>query len=223
LRERNAHFKSNRVERAASFWGKEPVPAEFSQFHNCKDPRQRPTAQINAQLFVASAGATTVVNSLLRDPSATGERPCGNPRGRCEQVVGAPGRDVHRAALVVTPDTLSSPTTLRSANVICSTEGCNEGAYTRADHQSSVRCAHARNQPNHRSRRPCHTVTSVRALGPTRTKEGKIEQPIPLPVSGHRPSGLVDRNGCNGCGILLFGQDAPRCRVPSRVQPDRAQ
>jgi transposase len=37
--ERNAHFKVNPRRVGRKIWGKERVPAEFSESHNCKDPR----------------------------------------------------------------------------------------------------------------------------------------------------------------------------------------
>jgi transposase len=37
--ERNACFKSNPRRAGGKLWGREPVPAEFSQSNNCKDPR----------------------------------------------------------------------------------------------------------------------------------------------------------------------------------------
>jgi transposase len=39
FRERNACFKSNPRRAGGKLWGREPVPAEFSQSNNCKDPR----------------------------------------------------------------------------------------------------------------------------------------------------------------------------------------
>jgi transposase len=39
--ERNVCFKSNPRRAGGKLWGKEPVPAEFSQSNNCKDPRLR--------------------------------------------------------------------------------------------------------------------------------------------------------------------------------------
>jgi transposase len=41
FRERNAYFKDNPRRAGGKLWGKELVPAEFSQSNNCKDPRFR--------------------------------------------------------------------------------------------------------------------------------------------------------------------------------------
>jgi hypothetical protein len=37
--ERNAHFKDHPKRAGGKVWGKEPGPAKFSEFNNCKDPR----------------------------------------------------------------------------------------------------------------------------------------------------------------------------------------
>ena len=39
--ERNAHFRDHPRRAGAKVWGKEPGPAKFSEFNNCKDPRFR--------------------------------------------------------------------------------------------------------------------------------------------------------------------------------------
>ena|ERR1700737_794892 len=39
--ERNAHFRDHPRRAGATVWGKEPGPARFSEFNNCKDPRFR--------------------------------------------------------------------------------------------------------------------------------------------------------------------------------------
>jgi hypothetical protein len=41
INERNAHFRDHPRRAGAKIWGKEPEPAEFSEFNNCKDPRFR--------------------------------------------------------------------------------------------------------------------------------------------------------------------------------------
>jgi hypothetical protein len=37
--ERNAHFRDHPKRAGGKVWGKEPGPAKFSEFNNCKDPR----------------------------------------------------------------------------------------------------------------------------------------------------------------------------------------
>ncbi len=39
--ERNAHFRDHPRRAGGKVWGKEPEPARFSEFNNCKDPRFR--------------------------------------------------------------------------------------------------------------------------------------------------------------------------------------
>jgi transposase len=39
--ERNAQFRDHPRRAGGKLWGKEPEPAKFSEFHNCKDPRFR--------------------------------------------------------------------------------------------------------------------------------------------------------------------------------------
>jgi transposase len=39
--ERNAHFRGHPRRAGGKLWGKEPEPAKFSEFNNCKDPRFR--------------------------------------------------------------------------------------------------------------------------------------------------------------------------------------
>jgi transposase len=39
--ERNVHFRNHPRRAGAKVWGKEPGPAKFSEFNNCKDPRFR--------------------------------------------------------------------------------------------------------------------------------------------------------------------------------------